>query len=79
MIGGTTNVRPKLHKTIPCLANELKPGDKFRITRHSFSPIYVYDYETKIGINAHTVKPDGSIHYVTIGHYDTVGRLEVKE
>lgn len=63
-------------KITPILGRELKPGDKFRMTRHPFSVEYTADYYTKIGISAHGVKPDGTMSYITVGHYDTVYKIE---
>lgn len=60
----------------PVLANELKQGDTFRITRHPFSVEYTYDYETKVGICGHGIKSNGDIAYITVGHYDTVYKIK---
>lgn len=65
-----------MRKIIPVLAQELKPGDRFRTTRHPFSAEYDYDYDTKIGICGHGIKPNGSIAYITLSHYDTVYKIE---
>jgi hypothetical protein len=58
------------------LANELKPSDRFRMTRHPFSVEYSYDYHDKVGVNGHGLKPDGSMAYITVPHYDTVYKIE---
>lgn len=70
---------PKLTTIEPILANDLRTGDQFRLTRHPFSVVYSYDYHTKVGIEGHGIKPDGSIAYATPSHYDTVYKInEVK-
>ena len=63
-------------KITPILGRELKLGDKFRMTRHPFSVEYTADYYTKIGICGHGIKPSGDAAYITVGHYDTVYKIE---
>lgn len=64
------------HKITTILGKELEPGDKFRMTRHPFSVEYTADYYTKIGICGHGIKPNGDAAYTTVGHYDTVYKIE---
>lgn len=63
-------------KITPILGKELKPGDKFRMTRHPFSVEYTYDYDTKVGICGHGIKPHGEMSYITVSHCDTVYKIE---
>ena len=51
------------------LACELNPGDMFQINRYSFSPTYVMDRDTKIGVMAHELSSETTI---TLPHYDIV-------
>lgn len=55
------------------LACELNPGDMFQINRYSFSPIYVMDRDTKIGVVAHELSSNATI---TLPHYDIVFKKE---
>lgn len=55
------------------LACELNPGDMFQINRYSFSPTYVMDRDTKIGIVAHELSSETP---VILDHYDIVFKKE---
>lgn len=66
-------------KIIPILANELEPGDCFRLTRHPFAIEYTYDYDSKVGVCGHGIKPNGSVAYITVSNYDTVYKIEEVE
>lgn len=59
----------------PILAYLLKPGDRYKVLKYEFAPIYVLEYFNMIGAFGHTVRPDGSIHYNTVGHFETVYKL----
>lgn len=68
--------KPELTTIEPVLADELKPGDRFRLTRRPFSVVYSYDYHTKTNICGHGIKPNGEIAYATPQHYDTVYKIK---